>query len=65
MKGEYFATFMHDVNNNVKELTKSSISQDVLAGILSLSSSVRLSPEISIVLYFYHAKLASNTTFRP
>lgn len=38
MKGEYFSTFMNDVNSYVKDLTKSSLPQDVLGGILALSA---------------------------
>jgi len=36
MKGEHFTHFMHDINEHIKELTKSTNFQDVLAGIVVL-----------------------------
>jgi hypothetical protein len=39
MKGEHFIHFMHDINEHIKELTKSTNSQDVLVGIMTLGMS--------------------------
>ena len=36
MKGEFFTHFMHDINEYIKDLTKSSAAQDVLGGIMAL-----------------------------
>jgi hypothetical protein len=65
MKGEYFTTFMNDVNSYVKDLTKSSSAQDVLGGILALSAftgpTTQKNPRRpylawsrSLVLFFFH-----------
>jgi hypothetical protein len=38
MKGEHFTHFMHDINEHIKELTKSTNSQEVLLGIMTLGT---------------------------
>ncbi len=42
MKGEFFTHFMHDINEYIKDLTKSSAAQDVLGGIMALGTIINI-----------------------
>lgn len=63
MKGEYFTTFMNDVNSYVKDLTKSSSPQDVLGGILALSAFLNSRSATCPLVFVEHSINTSSSAF--